>query len=198
VGSSWIARHWYLIRDAKPAGEVTYVPAGDLFLSRQLFDKVQGFDESIQTNEDYELCQRIRASGIPIRCEPRLAVVHWGTPQSLAAFFKKNRWHGTHVFNVFLRNLPALRNFNAVAFAFYTLVCILGTLASVLVVISSKDFRMLGVLLLAAVLPSFLLGLHSAVSSRRPTAALPMTFLYLTYGVARSCCLADWRNWLKR
>lgn len=198
AGSSWIARHWYQIRDVKPAGEVSYLPAGDLFVSRQVLDKIHGFDESIQTNEDYEFCQRIRAAGLPIRCEPRLSVVHWGTPQSLSAFFKKNRWHGTHVFRVFLRNLPALHNFKAVALAVYTLVCVLGVLAGALVGIRSGDFRILGAFILATLSPAVLLGFHAAISSRRLQAALPMTVLYLTYAFARACCLVDWRNWVKQ
>ena len=196
-GSSWIARHWYQIREIKPAGEVSYLPAGDLFVSRQVLDKIHGFDESIQTNEDYEFCQRVRAAGLPIRCEPRLGVVHWGTPQSLSAFFKKNRWHGMHVFRVFLRNLPALHNFKAVALAVYTLVCVLGVLAGALVVIRSGDFRILGAFMAATLSPAVLLGLHTAISSRRLQAALPMTVLYLTYAFARTCCLVDWRNWVK-
>jgi glycosyltransferase involved in cell wall biosynthesis len=197
-GSSWIARHWYQIRDSKPAGEVSYLPAGDMLVCRKVFDKLHGFDESIQTNEDYEFCQRIRAGGLPIRCEPRLGVVHWGTPQSLSAFFKKNRWHGMHVFRVFLRNLPALHNFKAVSLAIYTLICILGVIAGALFGLRSGDFRILGMFLLATLFPAVLLGVHSAISSRRIQSALPMTVLYLTYAFARAWCLVDWRNWVKQ
>jgi glycosyltransferase involved in cell wall biosynthesis len=197
-GSSWIARHWYQIRESKPAGEVSYVPAGDLFVSRQVLDKIHGFDESIQTNEDYEFCQRIRAAGLPIRCEPRLGVIHWGTPQSLSAFFKKNRWHGMHVFRVFLRNLPALHNFKPVALAMYTLVSVLGVLAGALLGLRSGDFRFLGAFILATLFPAVVLGLHAAISSRRLQSALPMTVLYLAYAFARAWCLVDWRNWVKQ
>ena len=184
--------------DEHKAGEVSYVPAGDLFVSRQVLDKIHGFDESIQTNEDYEFCQRIRAAGLPIRCEPRLGVIHWGTPQSLSAFFKKNRWHGMHVFRVFLRNLPALHNFKPVALAMYTLVSVLGVLAGALLGLRSGDFRFLGAFILATLFPAVVLGLHAAISSRRLQSALPMTVLYLAYAFARAWCLVDWRNWMKQ
>src|SRR5271168_98998 len=49
AGSSWIARYWYEERDQKKTGPVPFLPAGDLFVSRQLFRTVGGFDESIQT-----------------------------------------------------------------------------------------------------------------------------------------------------
>jgi glycosyltransferase involved in cell wall biosynthesis len=196
--SSWVARHWYRIRGNKAAGEVSYLPAGDLFVSWQVFQTTRGFNEFIQTNEDYEFCQRIRAAGLPVRCVPGLGVIHWGTPQTLSEFFKKNRWHGMHVFRVFLCNLPALHNLKAVAFALYTLFCVLGVLAAVLAGIKSGDFRMLGVFLLATLTPPLLLGLMAAISSRKLQTALPVAVLYLTYALARACCLVDWRTWVKQ
>jgi glycosyltransferase involved in cell wall biosynthesis len=197
-GSSWVARNWYQIQDYRPAGEVSFVPSGDLFVSHELFDKIHGFDESIQTNEDYEFCQRIRAARIPVICEPRLGVVHWGTPQSLLIFFKKNRWHGMHVFRVFLTNLPSLHNLKAVAFALYMLLCVFGSLGGAVVSMRSGDHRFLGIFLLATLCVPLFLGIQAAVSSRRPLAALPMAALYFTYALARACCIVDWRNWVRR
>jgi glycosyltransferase involved in cell wall biosynthesis len=196
--SSWVARHWYRIRGNKAAGEMSYLPSGDLFVSWQVFQTIRGFNESIQTNEDYEFCQRILAGGLPVRCVPELGVIHWGTPQSLSEFFKKNRWHGMHVFRVFLRNLPGLHNLKAVALALYTLFCVLGILAAGLAGIKSGDFRMLVAFVLAILAPPVLLGLLAAVSSRRLQTALPMAVLYLTYALARACCLVDWRTWVRQ
>src|SRR5215510_10532530 len=110
-GSSWVARNWYGDRERKEGGAVSDLPGGDLFVSRELFCRLQGFDESIQTNEDFEFCQRARADGMSICSLPELSVIHWGTPQSVAGFFRRHRWHGMHVLRVFLRNLPALYNF---------------------------------------------------------------------------------------
>lgn len=193
--SSWIARYWYDERDKKGSGEVSYLPAGDLFVSRGLFQKLQGFDESIQTNEDYEFCQRVRAAGFPIACVPALGVIHWGTPQSLGEFFRKHRWHGMHVFRVFLRNLPALFNFKPIALALYTLACLLGLLAGVGVALWAGQFRLFTGFLLALMAPPLGLGIRAAISSRRSVAALPLSALYLTYAIARASCLIDWRTW---
>jgi glycosyltransferase involved in cell wall biosynthesis len=194
-GSSWVARHWYDEREKKCAGEVSYLPSGDLFVKREFFRDLRGFDEVIQTNEDYEFCQRARTAGSTITCVPELAVIHWGTPQSVAGFFRKNRWHGMHVFRVFLRNLPSLYNFKAVALAVYTMFCLLLVLAGVVAAIKSRDLLLLGGSLAALLLPPLLMGLKVAISSRRPHHAPAMAFLYFVYAIARAGSLADWRNW---
>lgn len=195
-GSSWIARYWYGEREKKGSGEVSYLPSGDLFISSQIFNQVGGFNESIQTNEDFELCQRVRTAGFPITCVPELGVIHWGTPQTMAQFFRKNRWHGMHVFRVFLRNLPALYNLKAVAFAFYTLLCLAGILIGVIVGIQTGKFLLLGSLIIALLVPSLLLAAAVAASSRRPIAIVPLAALYFAYGVARASSLMEWQNWV--
>ncbi len=90
-------------------------------MRREDFLRVRGFDESIQTNEDYELCDRVRKAGMPVRAFPHLGVVHLGTAQSLKIFYRKQCWHGTHVVRVFLRDVLHSDNKNAVLFAAYTL-----------------------------------------------------------------------------
>jgi len=195
--SSWIARYWHEERDKRRAGEVSYLPAGDLFVSRELFLRVRGFDETIQTNEDYEFCQRVRSSGHPITCIPELAVLHWGTPQSLAAFYRKHRWHGMHVFRVFLRNLPALHNVKPIALALYTLCCVVGLLISTGIALQGGSLRYFDAFVLALLVPPLALGMRSAASARRLGAVVPLATLYLAYGLARASAIVDWRHWFR-
>jgi glycosyltransferase involved in cell wall biosynthesis len=196
--SSWIARQWYGDRERKDPGEVSFLPSGNLFVSREILQNVQGFDESIQTNEDFELCQRIRAAGFSITNVPELSVIHWGTPQTLAGFFRKNRWHGMHVFRVFLRNLPGLHNVKAVALAIYTLSCLAGLIAGAVAGIVWRSPWPLFTFSLAVLMPPLFLGIRAAISSRKMRIALPITLLSLIYATARASCLLDWRNWMVR
>jgi GT2 family glycosyltransferase len=194
--SSWIARHWYQEWEAKAPGEVSFLPSGDLFVSKELFRQIRGFDESIQTNEDFELCQRIRAAGFPVTSMPELGVIHWGTPQTLGGFYRKNRWHGMHVFQVFLRNLPALYNLKTVGLAIYTLLCLLGLSGGIVQLLWWKQPWLAAGSFLALLAPPALLGIRAAVSSGKIASFAPMTLLFLTYAIARASCLLDWRNWL--
>src|ERR1051326_6769675 len=127
--SSWVGKTWHRYHEAEKAGEVSHVPAGDLIMRREDFLHLGGFDETIQTNEDYELCERARANGMRVRAVPEIGVVHLGTAQSLRVFFRKQAWHGTHVIKVFLRNVSGSHNLKAVLFAGYTLLCLLGIIA---------------------------------------------------------------------
>ena len=93
-GTGWIARgiavaasHRLgagdaLYRLGAPAGPVDTVPFGAF--SRRLFDQVQGFDETLLTNEDYEFNVRIR----------RLGGVVWLDPQIVSTYFARDTLRG--------------------------------------------------------------------------------------------------------
>ena len=53
--------------------------------------------QTIETSEDFELCRRISAAGYSVRGDAALSTVHLGTPQTLTAFYHKQRWHGNGV-----------------------------------------------------------------------------------------------------
>ncbi len=193
--SSWVARHWYGGVAANKQGEVSYVPALDLLVPRSVFFKVGGFDESIQTNEDFEFCQRVRAAGYVIQGHPEIAVVHLGTPQSFRAFFRKQRWHGTHVFRVFLRNISKLHNARAVFFALYTLLSLAGMAAGAAVSAWTGRYRLLALSLGALVLVPFLLSLRMSLGRKSLRPLLPLTVLHVAYGIARAICLLEVSKW---
>src|SRR5947199_1159652 len=138
--SSWVGRTWHRYQEAPKSGEVSHVPAGDLIMRREDFLKLGGFDESIQTNEDYELCDRARKAGLRVRAVPQIGVIHLGTAQSLRVFFRKQAWHGTHVIKVFLRDMFKSHNRKAVLFAAYTLSCLMAAVFGIVATIISPKF----------------------------------------------------------
>ncbi len=188
-GSSWVARTWYGHMRTERQGPVSYVPAGTMLISRKTFLALGGFDETIATSEDCEFCQRAAAADLPVEGIPFLSVVHLGTPQTLGAFFQKQRWHGTDVHKVFLRNTRSAAHAKSALFALYT-VCslgalILGTAAAVL----AKNIAIAlgaGALVLAVPL---LLGVRGAVQRKRWQDLAPLAILFLVYGFARGLCL---------
>jgi len=188
--STWVGRTWHRYHEAEKSGEVSHVPAGDLIMRRQDFLRVGGFDESIQTNEDYELCERVRAAGMKVRAFPQIGVVHLGTAQSLRVFFRKQAWHGTHVVRVFLRNVTGSDNLKAVAFAAYTLLsafAIAGALAwwgfgHASWVGPATAFG-------ALFLPPLALTLKQIAGSKRLLDFPALMALYTTYGIARAKAL---------
>ena len=185
--SSWVARLWY--GHASLSGPMKFVPAGDLVIARSVFLRLGGFDESIRTNEDCELCFRARASGVPVIGRSELSVVHLGTPQTLMEFYRKHHWHGTSVATVFFRSIGQMQNLLPVAYAFYTLLCLAGIFAG----LGIELFRGTSMLLRLSLLLLFAAPLSLAISKNRESGSfasiIPKTVLHLTFGVARALAL---------
>jgi GT2 family glycosyltransferase len=193
--ATWVGRVWFQDRMAEKIGDVRYIPAGDMFLRKESFQAVGGFDETIQTNEDFELCQRVLALGLPVRSYPELRVVHLGTPRTLASFYRKQRWHGTHVLTVFLREITKGRNLMPVLFAGYTLVCLFGMGTGIIAASLGATWKIPGLFLAALFLPIFAIAVRRCVQKGEWSDVLPVALLYLTFGVARATCLLDLRAW---
>jgi glycosyltransferase involved in cell wall biosynthesis len=187
--SSWVGRTWHRYQEAGKAGEVSHVPAGDLIMRREDFLRLGGFDETIQTNEDYELCERVRAAGMNVRAFPEIGVVHLGTAHSLRVFFRKQAWHGMHVVKVFLRNVSGSHNLKAVLFAAYTLLCVFAIFGSLAWSAFGGPWRAPLLAIIALLLPPVALSIRRVASSKRWPDFFPLAALYLTYGVARAKAL---------
>jgi hypothetical protein len=67
-----------LYRFTDKAGEVDTVPFGAF--ERSLIDKIDGFDESLEANEDYEFNARIRAAGGRVWLDPAIRSVYYARP----------------------------------------------------------------------------------------------------------------------
>jgi glycosyltransferase involved in cell wall biosynthesis len=195
--SSWVGRTWHRYQEAPKSGEVSHIPAGDLIMRREAFLKLGGFDETIQTNEDYELCERARKAGMHVRAFPQIGVVHLGTAQNLRVFFRKQAWHGMHVIKVFLRDPLKSHNRKAVFFAAYTLLCLAAVLTGIAWAFGSDGLWLFSAVALAALcLPPAVLSAKQVLASRKYSDFFPLFALYLTYGIARAKALLSVRNFI--
>ncbi|MGC2697710.1 MAG: glycosyltransferase [Candidatus Angelobacter sp.] len=193
--STWVGRTWHRYHEATRSGAVSHVPAGDLIMRRKDFLRLNGFDETIQTNEDYELCERVRAAGMAVRAFPEIGVVHLGTAQSLRVFFRKQAWHGTHVVKVFLRNVFGSHNLKAVLFAGYTLFCLLAIVIGLAwALFWSGPWLLPLAAFVGLMLPPVALSGKQVVASERWRDFFPLLVLYLTYGIARAEALLGVKN----
>ncbi len=187
--SLWVGKIWYGQMATEKRGLVSYVPGGDLLISRSTFFKIGGFDESVETSEDCDFCQRAAASGVQVLSVPALSVIHLGTPQTLGGFYRKERWHGSHVHRVLLKDIRQARNLKSVLFAAYTLVSILASLALVTVGLASNIPFMLCVAFFVPVLLPLSLAARTSVNRKSGGLLLPLALMYLVYGIARAMCL---------
>ncbi len=193
---TWVSRAWLGRRPVEKRGEVSYVGTANFIVSRENFVRVGGFDESLETNEDCEFCHRIRAAGLSVLAFPQIAIVHLRVPRTLADFYRKQKWHGTHVFNVFLREISALANARAVFFALYTLTCLIGIVAGGFFALATHRVGLLALAFAAILLPPVLLAAQAAMVRKSWADWGPLAVLYLTYGFARAVCILNIRVWL--
>jgi glycosyltransferase involved in cell wall biosynthesis len=194
--SSWVARVWFEVAFGAKDGEVTFVPSGNMLMKSSTFRQIGGFNETIKTSEDCELCFRAREAGFPVRLIREIAVIHWGTPQTLREFYRKQVWHGTHVAKVFFQNLRAMTNFWAVAFAAYILTSGLTVVFGGFLALFYRRYTLLGFAVCAMLLGPFLCSLRKLRFLHGKTFwlnLLPLTLLYLTWGLARARSLMAFR-----
>jgi glycosyltransferase involved in cell wall biosynthesis len=187
--SSWVARVWFKVGYAPKDGEVTYVPSGNMLMRKSTFLRIGGFNESIKTSEDCELCFRARRAGFTVREITEMVVVHWGTPQTLLEFYRREVWHGEHVAKVFFQNIRSMTNFRAVAFAAYILTCGLIAVIGWFLALFYREYTLLGLAVCAMLLCPFLCSLRKLRFLHGKMFWLnlaPLTLLYLTWGIARA------------
>jgi glycosyltransferase involved in cell wall biosynthesis len=90
--SSFLMKRWF-----EPKSMVrlpNYIGSGHLITSRELFDKIHGFPENLETGEDCMFCLKAINVGAKITARPELVVIHHGAPKTLLQFVKREAWHG--------------------------------------------------------------------------------------------------------
>lgn len=196
---SWVATAWDAhLSQRRKSCEADSIPSGNMFVDREKFISVGGFDESLRTNEDYDLCFRLIEAGYRILSDSRVVCVHWGVPRNLCAFYRQCRWHGTHVLKVFKKGRQGKKNGKVLAFGAYHLVSVLlvGSLFLGWLLESVRAWVLLGgvgVLLM----PSAMLTCRSIIRVRTfAINDLALLVLYFVYGVARGDALV--RVWIGR
>jgi len=88
--SSWIEKNWFdnLASD--------YLGGANMITNQYTFAALGGFDESLETGEDFDLCLRAKSfeeSCLILNCSYK--AIHHGYPKNLRAFMRREIWHGT-------------------------------------------------------------------------------------------------------
>jgi len=189
LDSSWVARAWYGDLWRMKHGPVSYVPGGDMALSRDVFLNVGGFDETIVTSEDTEFCERAAASSVRIMAVPSLSAVHLGTPQTLEGFYRKQSWHGVNVHRLFLRDILHSKSRKAMLFAVYMLAALIAAFLALPAAAIAGNATLAAMGVMALVAGPAALALLACRDRKRWNCLLPLIVLYAAYGAARAMCL---------
>ena len=86
--ANWVQRTYDLMRRrVQRRRSVRWVPGGALAIRSDAFHAVGGFDPTLSSCEDVDLCRRLRAAGRRIVSDPGLDSIHCGDPETLGALF---------------------------------------------------------------------------------------------------------------
>lgn len=113
---TWVQRQYDAFRDHRSGVfETQWLGSGNLAVKAEAFRNVAGFDTSLETCEDVDLCRRLRRAGGRILNDSRMLNVHLGDPATLGALFWGEMWRGRDNIRASLRPPFAWREVPSVA-----------------------------------------------------------------------------------
>ena len=113
---TWVQRMYDRLRSHESGmREVDWLPGGNLVVRRAAFQKIGGFDGSLETCEDVDLCQRLKAAGGRLVATDGMYSVHRGDPRTLRSLFFGELWRGRDNLRVTLRAPLTLRSLPSLA-----------------------------------------------------------------------------------
>ena len=112
--ATWVQRAWYLVRKKeKMIQDVEWLESMNLFVRRDQFLAIGGFNEDLVTCEDVDFSYRMGEYG-RILSDSRIAAVHLGEAGTLRDFVRKEIWrgksnlHGIRSHGLTLKEIPSL------------------------------------------------------------------------------------------
>ena len=125
--ATWVQDTWFLVRGkAGEPSETQWLESMNMFVRREPFLAVGGFNEELVTCEDVDLSYRLADHG-KIIADRRIRAVHHGEARTLREFFRKERWRGRSNLRGATRHRLRLRELPSILLPlYYGLVPVIG------------------------------------------------------------------------
>ena len=185
--SGWIGEISSAIQSHKIGSTVNYIPSGNMIIKKDIFLKVNGFNTSLETGEDVDICYRLKEKGYKIFNDPQIISTHYGSPATINEMFLREIWHGKTMLNIFLNEFP--RNWRVVLFSFVFLINLVGIVLGVFAVFMFSSYS----LLLLGILSIFSVNLFLTIKDwlKFKCNFLKLFFFIMIYGTARAFSLLN-------
>ena len=86
---TWVQQMYGALRGRTQGRHDTeWLGSGNMIVRKEAFERVRGFDVSLEACEDVDLCRRLRSAGFRIVADERLRSIHHGDPPTLRALFR--------------------------------------------------------------------------------------------------------------
>ncbi|MCL2790717.1 MAG: glycosyltransferase [Desulfobulbus sp.] len=194
---TWVQKAWYIVRCKQHmTEEVEWLESMNMFVRKEIFDQVHGFDETLITCEDYDLSLRLRQHG-RIVADKRIRTVHHGEAATLGHFYRKESWRGVSNFSGLGRHGLHLRELPSLLAPIVFVLCLAVTTAGLVVSVVKGDtllFWSVVAFLLLWQLPIFLLAMLKGRVSNSFQLRCGLYLLLNTYFLARGMAMFRWKR----
>jgi GT2 family glycosyltransferase len=130
---TWVQHAYDRLRGRNvAAGPAEWLGAGNLAVRRSTFLRCGGFDSTLDTCEDVDLCKKLRRAGGLILTDPELINIHFGDPETLGALFRGELWRGRSNLAVSLRRPIRVRELPSIGIPVLQLFGLMVALGSLL------------------------------------------------------------------
>jgi GT2 family glycosyltransferase len=163
-----------------------------MVVRRAAAQAIRGFDDTLETTEDFDFCNRLRLCGYRILSDAALHSTHFGDPQTLDDLFKSELWRGRDTLRVGLRRITSWEELPSMIFPVVTLTAIgAAALSAALAVLDRDHLRWTAISLAIVLALSWLRAMRMLLrDQRRPMRAFPALWtVAAVYDIARALAL---------
>lgn len=162
------------------------ITTANLFVTREAFQLIGGFDEELTSGEDFFFCFQVQKRFGKMMFDRAVSVQHLGQPDTVSSFFREQVWHSnTEVWRRLRLDETGSVGQAAYRFGILTLALSLGVaVGAVASLLLSSAWPILISLVLFLGLPMSA-SAQTCIRARSLAWFLPLAALYLVFGVAR-------------
>jgi glycosyltransferase involved in cell wall biosynthesis len=187
--ATWVQRTWDVhqrgkTRDSVPR-PVAWLPSMNLLVRRDAFLAIGGFNESLETTEDVDLCYRLGQYGT-ILCTPAMQAIHWGEAPDLRIFWRKEVWRALGSLKGIVAHGLRWDELPSLGYPLYMLLGVCGLVVGSMIDLWREHSLFAPLALCLLTLPALLLALNTARQVWKVTLVPPLFVLYFLYGLARA------------
>jgi len=182
---TWVEQAWFLVRECQEeVREREWQESTNMFVPKEIFEKVGGFNEKLTTCEDVDLSYRLAKFG-KIIADKRIVAIHHRDPKTIKEFFLKEKWRGKSNYSGLLQHGFKMSELPSLLLPLY----FAGMLIASLGALAMGAFVLFGVLLLAGQLPVMALTFLKIRRQLKFSSYFRLLVLYNIYFTARASAI---------
>lgn len=182
-----IQKAWFSQRETGLNMNATYIGSANMIILRNLFESIGRFDDKLTSGEDFELCRRIINSGYHVIIDPRIICYHYGYPETIKSFIKREIWHGQGMIADFKDPLKS----KPLVLSIYYIITNIIRIASIFLIKNSiiKVITVNLIILFIELLPLVIYSTLKLIRYKPIKYIIIINILYYVYGLSRSFSL---------